>query len=415
MRVPHWLRHDYRCPHFIHLNFSNSLANNIWCASLRTEKIVDFRRAVGSLGYMVKENSWKLLDTVDQGSRMAAEQPAIPFRKPWSTKSRNFQDFSFTMYPQWRACIRRDWMPTARRESTHQKPPGNFQPQLARNPSRRRGRTNSKSANPDRPWSHACLGQLARDPSGLRSTVQRLNVNLIPKKHNSNLYYCIQLVGTLKTSSKWRRYLNTILLILNTTRNATLLMNFLKEISIFISSAKSAEWSCWRFRRPQPHSAALVDKINKFPIFQGVLHWRKRHLPIGSLGRPSPTRSYLSTYTLSHRECGQFRPYGAIESNCPSWIFQKFHEHRDGTAYTLDRTQYRNYLESFRWSSHQLKREISPQSHPNPTRANHQRIGQERDSTRSDCQCTLRNNDQKWNSLHLRPIINRNFISCLLQ
>ena len=76
------------------------------------------------------------------------------------------------------------------------------------------------------------------------------------------------------------------------------------------------------------------------------------------------------TYTLSHRECGQFRPYdhenfekiqdnfdldgqldsiapfGVIESNCPSrsklsWIFQIFHDHRDGTVHTVDETQYK--------------------------------------------------------------------------
>ena len=77
----------------------------------------------------------------------------------------------------------------------------------------------------------------------------------------------------------------------------------------------------------------------------------------------------LEKYTVSHRECGQFRPYvhenfekfkiistptgswirsrGAIESNCPSgsklsWIFQNFYEHRDGIIHTLDGTQYRN-------------------------------------------------------------------------
>ena len=78
-------------------------------------------------------------------------------------------------------------------------------------------------------------------------------------------------------------------------------------------------------------------------------------------------------YTVSQRECGQFRPYvhedleifqdnstptgswwasGAIESNCRSgsklsWIFQNFHEHRDGTVHTLDGTQYRNKQKHF--------------------------------------------------------------------
>ena len=50
------------------------------------------------------------------------------------------------------------------------------------------------------------------------------------------------------------------------------------------------------------------------------------------------------------RAVGFDRVRGAIESNCPSgsqisWIFQNFHEHRDGTVHTLDGTEYRNFFE----------------------------------------------------------------------
>ena len=57
-----------------------------------------------------------------------------------------------------------------------------------------------------------------------------------------------------------------------------------------------------------------------------------------------------SRWFRRRRAVGFDRAGGAIESNCPSTskssrIFQNFHEHSDGTVYTLDGTQYR----CFKW------------------------------------------------------------------